>query len=165
MCHPLQAEGAKFLPSISYDSELLKGKEVLTVNNLQSSLFKKLFSIPRYVSQAQIRLEFGLFHQGPYRKGAPVKLCWRTRAAEANSLAHLRWVETERQALTKNSVCSVLQVSVIKLNLKEAWHISMDYTTFKCIANKAVKLSFFTKDKAAIATKNYAWAILPLHET
>lgn len=84
----LKVIAAKFIPTISYGSELMNTKDAAALNQAQSSLFKSLFSIPRYISQSQIRLEYRLKNQKPARQRAMAKYYWRMRQAEENTLAH-----------------------------------------------------------------------------
>ena len=82
---------AKLLPSLAYGSELMFCREAKQLNQLVAMIYKKLFRLPRFSSEAQIRLEFGLVDQTLDRAGAILKLSHRLQRSTEGSLASLYW--------------------------------------------------------------------------
>lgn len=87
---------AQLTPSVTYGTEIMKGREIPVLNKIQTTVYKKVFQIQQSASPAQVRLEFGLLNQEFRCKGAFMKLCWRLQASENGTMAHLCWKEIDK---------------------------------------------------------------------
>lgn len=160
----LKVVAAKFLPSISYGSEMLNTKGSTTLNTAQSSLFKTLFLIPHHIFLGPDTTGIRFKHQILAKQGALAKYYWRMRAAEENTLAHYCWEEVEKQPRQNKSIFRILKPALSALKQEEAWHTSLPYSAFKQITNKAIKQQSLQIDKASLARKRHAWMVIPSYK-
>lgn len=64
---------AKMIPSITYGSEAMRGRDAEMVDGTVARALRMIFGLPRYTSPTQMRLEFGLAKEELARTGVYLK--------------------------------------------------------------------------------------------
>lgn len=153
----LSSEQSFFLPSLTYD--WISGRE-RCIHTKSASIITLQAPLPWHIFQSQVKLEFGLFHQGPIRNGALIKLCCKLRAAPQDSFAPMCCLEMRRQPTHKKTCPLALQQAIHNVKLDNTWNSKLDFATFKKATNKAAKQQSWSIEKLELAQKLYAWAVL-----
>lgn len=147
----LQVLRTKLLPTLTYGTEALIGKDASVLDVIIANSYRAIFHLPKYVSSAQIRLEFGIQRQAAERRSSYVK-CWhKIRNAEEGSLNSHLWKALHNQE--KCPARDYLFESIESLGLSELWAAPTDHLSFKKSVRKKTSMLSVLEDKAILTKK------------
>lgn len=154
----LEVLRAKLLPTITYGSECMSGRDETILDKVVSKSLQILFNLPQYTSPAQLRLEFGLQKQQVARKGAYTK-CWhKIKGSEVGSLNSYLWKELERN--NDSPAMVYLQTALNSLALQDLWEINRPHKIFKQLVNRTVRTLSLEEDKSTLTKRAQGWFII-----
>ena len=149
---------AKLAPSLSYGAEALREKNVALLDILIANTYRRVLSLPKNASSAQIRLELGNPSQEIVSLGTYAKTCHRLKGAPDGTLSKLLWDAINNAKGSQSN--KYLMRAIETLGLELLWPMSVSEETFKKLVNKMVKKALCLKDKQSLAKRSHSWSVI-----
>lgn len=152
---------ATLLPALSYGHQAFPGACAASLDQFQSSTYKKIFKLPNYIQRARLRLEFGLLRQTIVCDADLLKYYIRTLKLAENTLkAHLKEAIVSSGSPWKTHIANAIRT--LKIDESQLSEASISYSVWKKIINKQAKLISFQVDTRILKSSTI---LSPLNES